>query len=322
MADYALRKMALIDADFQTLSDIERMMAPEEYGSAESWRDYYADYNPNLINETWIIEDGDQPVASFQFHETPAAHVAGKVRMWLMVPEDVSAELCDFLVTSLLEKMAHFPINRVIGPINTAYPTLIAALTEHGFQCIMKGVDTTLDVTAFDPAPFAAEEQRLANEGIRIFSLPQLMESDPEWEQNLYTVQAIVRRDHPRPEGILATTIPIEEWRKLTFGSTMRPTLWMIAVAANGAYVGVSNLHVEDAAGKVAHNGLTGVLRAYRRRGVARAIKVNLIKAARREGIEKIHTGNEENNPMLQLNLQLGFQIRSGFSWQQWEKRW
>jgi GNAT superfamily N-acetyltransferase len=242
--------------------------------------------------------------------------------MWLMVPQDGSAELCDYLVTALEEKMAHFPINRAIGPINTSYPTLIAALTAHGFQCSMKDVDTTLDVSAFDPAPFAADEQRLADEGIRVFSLPQLMESDSDWEQNLYDVQAIVRRDHPRPGGIVATTIAIEEWRKSTFVSTMRPALWMIAVAADGEYVGVSNLHIEDPAGKVAHNGLTGVLRAYRRRGVARAIKVNLIKAARREGIEKIHTGNEEQNPMLLLNLQLGFQIRPGFSWQQWEKRW
>ena len=185
--------------------------------------------------------------------------------MWLMVPEDVSAELCDFLVTSLLEKMAHFPINRVIGPINTAYPTLIAALTEHGFQCIMKGVDTTLDVTAFDPGPFAAEEQRLANEGIRI-SLPQLMESDPEWEQNLYTVQAIVRRDHPRPEGIVATTIPIKEWRKLTFGSTMRPTFMDDRRCRKRRICRRQQLACRRCGGKVAHNGLTGVLRAYRRR--------------------------------------------------------
>ena len=58
---------------------------------------------------------------------------------------------------------------------------------------------------------------------------------------------------------------------------------------------------------KSAQTGLTGVRRAFRRQGIATKTKQHSIAWAKAQGIEKIYTDNEENNPMYQLNLQLGF---------------
>lgn len=58
---------------------------------------------------------------------------------------------------------------------------------------------------------------------------------------------------------------------------------------------------------KLASTGLTGVRREHRRLGVATKVKQHSIAWAKQQGIEKIFTDNEENNPMYQLNLQLGF---------------
>jgi len=44
------------------------------------------------------------------------------------------------------------------------------------------------------------------------------------------------------------------------------------------------------------------------RMGVATAMKVAAISFAQETGITEIDTDNEENNPMYQINLQLGFQ--------------
>ena len=54
--------------------------------------------------------------------------------------------------------------------------------------------------------------------------------------------------------------------------------------------------------------GLTGVRREYRRRGIATALKVMALQFARENGYTEIVTDNEENNPMFQINLQLGFE--------------
>jgi GNAT superfamily N-acetyltransferase len=63
---------------------------------------------------------------------------------------------------------------------------------------------------------------------------------------------------------------------------------------------------------RILYTGFTGVLPTYRRRGIATALKVRALTYAR--GLltstgehPLVRTGNEENNPMLQINLCLGF---------------
>ena len=70
----------------------------------------------------------------------------------------------------------------------------------------------------------------------------------------------------------------------------------------------MSNLWRKEPTGKRFGAGLTGVVRAYRRPGIATALKVRTIEYARSVGAETIVTSNEENNPMYTLNLKLGFE--------------
>ena len=64
---------------------------------------------------------------------------------------------------------------------------------------------------------------------------------------------------------------------------------------------------------------MTGVLRTYRRMRIATALKVRTIEFAQTYGAQWIETSNEENNPMLQLNLRVGFQPAP--AWLSFEKR-
>jgi GNAT superfamily N-acetyltransferase len=60
-----------------------------------------------------------------------------------------------------------------------------------------------------------------------------------------------------------------------------------------------------------AYHDMTAVLRAWRGRGVGRALKQAAIAWARREGLESLETGNEERNaPMRALNASLGYRER------------
>ncbi|MEZ4659450.1 MAG: GNAT family N-acetyltransferase [Caldilineaceae bacterium] len=297
MATFTIRKMRNSLADYQTLSKIERLMSPDDYGTVESWRDEYEGSDPNYLNETYFVEEKGQALASFQFHETPAMHVPGKVRIWQMVAQDASVELCETLVTALEERMAVHPINRAVGPVNEAYAALMATLNKHGYRSVLQQIDTSLNVSAFDPAPYAEEAERLAQVGIHIKSLAHLMESDLGWERKLYQLQSVARRDIPRKPGVKATDISIEQWRKFTFRSDFRPQLWMVAVTDDGEYVATGNLWLRDPTGTVGDNGFLGVLRPYRRRGVARTLKVALIGAAQAAGLHVINTGNETKQP-------------------------
>jgi mycothiol synthase len=85
---------------------------------------------------------------------------------------------------------------------------------------------------------------------------------------------------------------------------TRRPDLFFVALAGDEP-VGYATL---DDFGRDAHNGLTAVKRAWRRRGVATALKRTQINAAKQAGFRRLVTGSEERNiPMRSLNAKLGY---------------
>jgi GNAT superfamily N-acetyltransferase len=85
---------------------------------------------------------------------------------------------------------------------------------------------------------------------------------------------------------------------------TRRPEYFFIALAGDEP-IGYASL---DDFGREARNGLTAVKRAWRRRGVATALKRTQIAAAKRAGFGRLVTGSEERNlAMRSLNAKLGY---------------
>jgi GNAT superfamily N-acetyltransferase len=58
---------------------------------------------------------------------------------------------------------------------------------------------------------------------------------------------------------------------------------------------------------------MTGVLRAYRGRGIAAALKRTQIRWAKEAGYEKLQTANEvRNEPIRKLNARHGYRLEPG----------
>ena len=77
-------------------------------------------------------------------------------------------------------------------------------------------------------------------------------------------------------------------------------------------WVGLSAIGIYPA-DKHAYNAFTGVLREYRGRGLAQALKLKTILLARKESMRYIRTHNDSKNaPMLAINRKLGYQPEPG----------
>jgi GNAT superfamily N-acetyltransferase len=162
-----------------------------------------------------------------------------------------------------------------------------------------------LDLITFDPTPFKAKVAQVQQSGIAICSLATLAESDKDWKSKMHRLKADVLKDVPSPDEMIEW--PIEEFeRNLAYPNYMHEGVF-IAID-KGQYVGLSELWRSQADPRRLYTGLTGVARSHRRRGVATAVKVHAICFAQNYGATILETDNEENNPMFQLNLQLGFQ--------------
>jgi len=85
------------------------------------------------------------------------------------------------------------------------------------------------------------------------------------------------------------------------------PESWFIAHYSD-QWVGMSTISTDPSTPDVFYTDVTGVRRGYRRQGIATALKLRGIAYVKARGGQTIETDNEEHNPMLNLNLALGFE--------------
>ena len=119
------------------------------------------------------------------------------------------------------------------------------------------------------------------------------------------------------PDDDLLVNEPFAEFDKSFEHPDFIPEGYFIAMDGE-RWVGTSSVWNRRSKPGELYTRLTGVVRSHRRRGIATALKVRAHEFARTTGAETIVTDNEENNPMFDLNVQLGF--RPTKAWLQFRK--
>ena len=174
---------------------------------------------------------------------------------------------------------------------------------QHGFEEFGRRWQSDLDVRIFDGRRFEHLKHDLAAQGIVIAAFSDLA-GDPERQQKLHALQTELDRDVPML--VPSTAMTFEQFCKnVLHNPTLVQDGLMIAIH-QGEYVGMSSLFkVGDTALAI---DLTGTKSAYRRRGIATALKAQGILFAQAHGYERIEVHNDlSNQGMLAINEQLGF---------------
>jgi GNAT superfamily N-acetyltransferase len=108
------------------------------------------------------------------------------------------------------------------------------------------------------------------------------------------------------PAGDTRVHVPFEEFRLHEDRSILMHDGCFLAVDGD-RYVGMTELFLSGQRGDL-RTGLTAVRRAYRRRGIALALKACSLGWAKAQGYRQVITDNEANNRgMLSINEHIGF---------------
>lgn len=182
----------------------------------------------------------------------------------------------------------------------------VGFFVENGFREEMRSPSSAMQVAEFDESICSGAYARLAQCKVRLITMAELRDEEPDWKRKLRDLRWEIVRDVPSTEPFAKPTVAEFEEMVLRDPALVEEAFF-IAQAEDGALIGVSNLWRNDPEGKRLDTGLTGVIRSYRRRGIATALKVQTIRYAQASGAERIETSNEEDSPMYALNLRLGF---------------
>jgi GNAT superfamily N-acetyltransferase len=288
----AVRVNNAIDLDFQD--------------SVEAWQHWDQNRDPKLYIERYLLDAGGETVAHGAFGHMDWSFHPDRYYIWLGVhPEHAEKGYGSVLWAFLIGRLAQRQPAELVSFTRENRPRAVEFLQRRGFEIRMRQAVSRINPQTFDVTPFAAKIARLESEGIAVTTLAEIMQRDPDWKRNVYELEREVEQDVPSFVEITKSDLEVYEKQILAMPNLL-PEGWFVALDGD-EYVGMSVLWRDLENPTKLLTGLTGVKRSHRRRGVATAMKASGLTFARESGAVMVDTDNEENNPMLQLNYQLGF---------------
>ena len=313
-----IRPFRYEDADYAAAVAISNAIEPESPTSATAWKHSDRSRQEKYLFRRFVAE---RPAANGQAARVLATGACGHT-FWSFDPEKyfitvqvhpeaqnqgIGSALYDFLLGELRPRKP----TKLVSFTRENRELAIRFLERRGFKQVMRIPVSRLESSTFDASRFAEKLADVKRSGIVIKTLQELSEEDADWRRKLYELEWECVQDVPSTDPL--TKQPFEQFEKRTLGSpSLLPDAWFVAVDGD-QYVGLSVLWKNLATNRLLETGLTGVVRSHRRRGIATAMKVRAIQYAQAHGGAAIETDNEENNPMFQLNLQLGFEPQPAY---------
>lgn len=143
--------------------------------------------------------------------------------------------------------------------------------------------------------------------GIEITSL----EARPDLVPGVYAVAVETMPDIPGDGPVAPDTLQEFRVREVDRAAIPAGAFAVALEAGTDNVVGYANLLFPPGTSSVAWHGMTAVARAWRGRGVARALKAATIAWAAANGLESLDTANDiDNEPMRAVNRRLGYEPR------------
>jgi GNAT superfamily N-acetyltransferase len=271
-------------------------------------------YNAVYPHETYTIEDVRSFKASARDHGDYVARIDGTAAgsaIGVIFPQRVDRV---FTVLTVL------PEQRRRGAGSALYAAVSAWAAERGLSELEVPVlDNDPESLAFALRRGFVEERRELGVVLHLAEVerpsvepPAGVEivtwaERPELARGMYEVALEALPDIPGSED--DDVEPFEDWlaHDMQGGPGDRPDATFVAVAGDEV-VGYAKFSITAARPTSAAHDLTAVKRAWRGRGIARALKATQIGWAKANGFEQLQTRNDERNaPIRRLNAEFGY---------------
>lgn len=296
------------EADEARIVDIGNALFPDYPETLEEFRHDRARLRAGGYATVLVVAEtpGGEVVGYSNYHHMPGQFDPGRYRVGVYVGlawqrRGVGTVLFDHMLAALAARDA----KAIESFARETMPEVIGFLTRRGFTETLRTWELRLDLGRFDPAPFARLADHAHQAGVVITSLDEERARDADALRRVYELHNAVVADIPAP--IPFTPVSFEEYVHSNVESPRALLDGYFLARVGEAYVGEANLRRPQEGTHLYHN-VTGVLPAYRGRGIAMALKLATIAYGRAHDHSEIRTWNEVRNAgMLAINERLGF---------------
>jgi GNAT superfamily N-acetyltransferase len=308
-------------SDYRRLAEIYDAIFPERSRSIEEWRFYddSLDTSKYYFKRYVCLNASNGEALGFGELWNPPWMFHPK-KFWLdgwVDPKHQHHGVGGAIYDKLVQDLKRLGATTAWMGIRENMAASVSFAMKRGFNEKMRGWESTINPLRFDPSKFGSYTTKASGAGITFSTLQRELREDPHCYEKLYDLVQTVFRDVPIADT--PTDTPYDQW--VTFemkNPNLIPESYMIA-KDHDRYVGTSVVWRLKKEPHSLYQGLTGVLREYRGKGIAMALKLRVLEFARLNGFDHIRTFNASTNDgMLAINKRLGFKRDS--AWITFEK--
>jgi len=230
----------------------------------------------------------------------------------LVDPEQQCRGIGRAIYNRLEEELAHRNAMLAWTMTKEDLPKRIEFFRRRGFREKSRNWESRLDLPSANTAPFQRYLDKALKDGITFTTLAEEQSHGEDSLRRIHELVQLIQADMPREADF--TRLSYEDWETSSLKNPqLLPEGYFLAKDGSN-YVGMSDVHRIDTEPGVLNQDDTGVIREYRGRGIATALKLKVIEFGKKNGYRTIKTWNESgNNPMLAINIKLGFKRRVGW---------
>ena len=291
--------------DYAAIAEINNVFWTEEQLTAEQWQSEDANRAPHCKHARWVAENAGQVVGMGEYDQLAGRYHPAKY--WLRVEvlpayqqRGIGAALYDTVinaVTQLDPWLVRFALRENMH-------ASLRFLRARGFTEEWHSYESQLDVTRFDPARFAGLEEKLRAQGIAIKPYQEFAD-DSARDQKLYELFEDTRADTAFVEPLTRTEYA--RWRDMFLEGFRANTDAFWVATRNGQYIGLAMLSAAKPGADI-ETRWAGVRRDLRGRGIATALRLQMIEYAQSHDHPRLNTvTNSRNAPVIALNKKFGY---------------
>ena len=301
---------AFHDPDWQTVSEIASARAGSDKPGFELWKKRRQKFDESRYFRRQYVVENARTSRIIAYGAVEQSVYLPKYRLFLLAaPQWFKRGVADPLFDQLMKDLAEAQAISVSCRQYAFEIELIEFLKSRSFEEVSRLVDLRLNVASADVSAFADLREQLEEQGISISTFAEERVRDPRCVEKLYELTTLLEQDDPARGPFVPPAYNAREalmWLEMPY---VLPEAYFIAKRGD-EYVGVSDVSLFEAVPGGLTQGFTGVKRAYRRRGLATALKTCGIVYAQTHGYQIIQTSNKpEQTAIRALNEKLGFEV-------------
>ena len=306
-----IRNFNETDDEFRDLARIDNLVNHDSIDHPDDDKREWTIRDKSLIRNRLLLYEDSLLIGAMHYSQGRDKNQRTTFFTLNIDPEHNTQQSREILYNRMLKEIKSFSSNKMLTSIydHPNYDLIKQFLIDKQFKLVQTNREYSCDITKINLKKYKPLIEKLEKEGVKFYDSKQEMLNFPDHYKKLEELEWKYSQDFPIPDGIEHTRLPFDRFMKLVHDYYENCYGVDIVAVLNGKYIGSTDLEVyPKTEPHKAWTGGLGVLKDFRRKGIATALKIKAIERLLEKGITEVRTDNEENNPMYKINVALGFE--------------